>query len=112
MKLALLSITLLAALAVGARTAAAQAAAPDGAALYKQDCATCHGATGAPAPAMAKALGGIPTFDAAFVSKVSADSMTAVLKNGAGKNMKSFKEKLSADQMAAVVKYIRTTFAK
>ncbi len=84
---------------------------PDGQALYKQNCVACHGATGVPAPAMAKALG-IPTFDAAVFAKVSEDSMLAVLKHGAGKNMKSFKDKLSDDQMVAIVKYIRSTFGK
>lgn len=60
---------------------------------------------------MAKALA-IPTFDAALLGKVSQDSMLAVLKNGSGKNMKSFKDKLSAEQMAAVIKYVRSTFGK
>ncbi len=107
MRSVVVSVALLAALVVGMRTAVAQA--PDGQALYKQNCVACHGATGVPAPAMAKALG-IPTFDATLLSKVSEDSMLAVLKNGAGKNMKSFKDKLSADQMAAVIKYVRGTF--
>jgi mono/diheme cytochrome c family protein len=101
-----LSLALVAALAAGTRGAASQG--PNGQALYKQQCTTCHGATGVPAPAMAKALA-IPTLDAAFLAKVSDDSITAVLKNGAGK-MTSFKTKLSADQMAAVVKYLRSTF--
>jgi mono/diheme cytochrome c family protein len=109
MRSTVVSAALFAALVVGARAVATQG--PDGAALYKQNCATCHGATGAPAPAMAKALG-IPTFDAALLGKVSEDSMVAVLKHGQGKNMKSFKDKLSADQMVAVVKYIRGTFGK
>lgn len=109
MRSAVVSVALFGALVVGARAVATQG--PDGAALYKQDCATCHGANGAPAPAMGKALG-VPTFDAALFTKVSQDSMLAVLKNGSGKNMKSFKDKLSADQMTAVIKYIRTAFAK
>lgn len=101
-----LSLALLAALAAGAKEAAAQG--PDGGAVYQQQCATCHGATGAPAPAMAKALA-IPTLDAAFLAKVSDDSVAAVVKNGAGK-MKPFKDKLSAEQIVAVVKYVRGTF--
>jgi len=108
MKAVVLSFTLCAALALGTRSAAAQG--PNGEALYKQQCATCHGAAGAPAPAMAKALA-IPTLDAAFLAKVSDDSITAVVKNGAGK-MKGFKEKLSAEQITAVAKYVRGTFGK
>lgn len=106
MKSAVASVALLATLALGTRMAAAQT--PDGGALYKQQCATCHGAAGVPAPAMAKALA-IPTLDAAFLAKVSDDSLSAVVKNGAGK-MKPFKDKLSAEQIAAVVKYVRGTF--
>jgi mono/diheme cytochrome c family protein len=98
-----LSLALLAALAAGTRDAAAQG--PDGQAVYKQQCATCHGAAGVPAPAMAKALA-IPTLDAAFLAKVPNDSVVAVVKNGAGK-MKGFKDKLSAEQIAAVAKYVR-----
>ncbi len=108
MKALALSLALFAALAVGSRDAAAQG--PDGQAVYKQQCATCHGAAGVPAPAMAKALT-IPTLDAVFLAKVSDDSISAVVKNGAGK-MKGFKDKLSADQVAAVVKYVRRTFGR
>lgn len=111
MKSAVASIALLGALVFGARNTLAQSSAPDGQALYKQDCATCHGAAGVPAPAMAKAMG-IPTFDAALFARVSADSMIAVLKHGQGKAMKSFKDKLTDEQMAAVIKYLRTAFAK
>lgn len=107
MKSTVVSVAMLVAIVGVTRSAAAQAA--DGEALYKQNCVACHGATGAPAPAMGKALG-IPTFDAALMAKVSEDSMLAVLKNGSGKNMKSFKDKLSAEQMAAVIKYLRGTF--
>jgi cytochrome c6 len=106
MKAVVLSLALVTALAATSRDAAAQG--PDGQAVYKQQCATCHGAAGVPAPAMAKALA-IPTLDAAFLAKVSSDSIMAVVKNGAGK-MKGFKDKLSADQIAAVVKYVRTSF--
>lgn len=109
MKAVAVSLTLLTLLVGGARTAMAQA--PDGQALYRQHCVSCHGATGVPAPAMAKALG-VPTFDAALVKQVSQDSMLAMVTNGDGKNMKSFKDKLSAEQRAAVIQYIRGTFGK
>jgi mono/diheme cytochrome c family protein len=101
-----LSLALFTALAAGTPNTASQG--PNGQALYQQQCATCHGAAGVPAPAMAKALG-IPTLDAAFLAKVSDDSVLAVMKNGAGK-MRPFKDKLSADQMTAVAKYLRSSF--
>ncbi len=88
------------------------AQAPDGAALYREQCKECHGAAGRPTKQALSKYKDIKAFDAAFLSARSDDSLVAVLKHGAkdGKEMKSFKEKLSAGEMIAHVKYVRTKF--
>ena len=80
--------------------------AADGAALYKANCNTCHGPTGAgdtPAGKMMKAkpLGG------ADVQKLTDAELTTAITNGKGK-MPAFGKKLSADDIKAVVTYVRT----
>lgn len=85
---------------------------PDGQALYREHCKECHGAAGRPPKTAVAKYKDVKTFDAAFFTGRSDDSIVAVLKRGVkdGKEMKSFKEKLSADEMVAVTKYIRTRF--
>ena len=97
-------------LACAAPTLAAQA--PDGQALYREHCKECHGAAGRPPKTAVAKYKDVKTFDAAFFTGRSDDSLIAVLKRGVkdGKEMKSFKEKLSPEEMAAVVKYVRTRF--
>ena len=80
--------------------------AADGAAVYKANCNTCHGPTGAgdtPAGKMMKAkpLGG------ADVQKLTDAELTTTITNGKNK-MPAFGKKLSADDIKAVVAYVRT----
>jgi mono/diheme cytochrome c family protein len=82
--------------------------APDGKALYEANCRKCHGVAGQPSSAMKKLIPELPTWDAAFFAKRSDADLVAVLMNGKGKNMKSFKDVLKPDEMTAVTKYIRT----
>ena len=89
-------------------TPALQAQQPDGQAVYRQECKSCHGVTGVP-PARAKdqyakikALG-----DDGFVAKLTTDSIVVILKKGLGKDMKSFSGKLSDAEMTAVAAYIK-----
>jgi len=80
--------------------------AADGAALYKTNCTTCHGATGAgdtPAGKMMKAK----PLGSAEVQKLTDAEMTASITNGKNK-MPKFGQKLSADDIKAVVAYVRT----
>ncbi len=93
-------------LALGARNAAAPT--PDGQALYKEHCRTCHGTDGHPTKRALGQYKKIRTLDAEFLGKVSDDSIVAVLKHGVGKDMKSFKEKMTPEEMVAVAKYVRT----
>jgi cytochrome c6 len=88
-----------------AAQAPAQAAAPDGKALYEKNCRMCHGAQGVPADAMVKMMGKIPAFNAAFATTHSRDSVAKDIEHGVGK-MKGFKDKLSREEMEAVAKYV------
>ena len=85
---------------------AAVAQGPDGKTLYESNCKMCHGAVGIPPAPIQKAMQQIPTFDRAFLTSHSEDSVVKVLERG-GKVMKSFKDKLSPNQMVAVAKYVR-----
>ncbi|MBI4501579.1 MAG: cytochrome c [Gemmatimonadetes bacterium] len=82
-----------------------QAQGPDGKALYDKNCKTCHGAQGAPPAALAKKMK-IPTIDAAYLAKVSDDSILKVMTNGS-KNMKPMKDKLTEPELAAIGKHVR-----
>jgi mono/diheme cytochrome c family protein len=89
----------------------AQAQTPDGKALYRENCRTCHGVTGKPTDFARHAYARIPTFsDTAFRAGRSDDSIVAVLTRGVGKgqNMRSFKNVLTHEQMVAVARYVRT----
>jgi len=90
----------LAALLVAASTASF---AEDGAALYKANCQSCHGATGTPSAGMAKMM----SVKAASEYKTSEKEQIDSVKNGKNK-MKPFAGKLSDDQIKAAVEYFRT----
>jgi mono/diheme cytochrome c family protein len=101
------------ALALGPSTAAAQAAPAaslDGAALYRQNCRSCHGLKGAPPARMIAVYASLPKSigDAAFLQTRSADSIAAVIRNGVGRDMKAFKERLSAEEIAAIARYVKS----
>jgi mono/diheme cytochrome c family protein len=80
--------------------------AADGAAVYKANCNTCHGPTGAgdtPAGKMMKAK----PLSGADVQKLTDAELTTTITNGINK-MPAFGKKLSADDIKAVVTYVRT----
>lgn len=80
--------------------------AADGAALYKANCNTCHGPTGAgdtPAGKMMKAK----PLGSPEVQKLTDAEINASVTNGKGK-MPPFGKKLSADDIKALVTYVRT----
>ncbi|MGD0157169.1 MAG: cytochrome c [Terracidiphilus sp.] len=79
--------------------------ADDGAATYKAKCAMCHGATGTPSPAMAKAMGIKPVSDPAIKS-LTEDQIISTVKNGKGK-MKPVAG-LTDPQIKAVAAYFKT----
>jgi len=109
-KLAAVAASAVLALAVVVSSAGAQAAAePDGAALYRQSCRTCHGARGV---APARMIAVYPTLtslaDSATQARLSTDSIVAVLRHGKGKDMKPFADRLSAAEMLAIAKFVKT----
>ncbi len=98
---------LVVALTAGARVGAAQA--PDGAALYRQHCRTCHGARGTPSARMQGLYPKLVSLaDSSLPTRLSADSIVHLLVNGAGDDMKSFSEKLTRPEMVAVAEFVRT----
>ena len=106
MKLAVASVAMIAALALSPRVGLAQA--PDGAALYKANCAACHGATGVPAAAMAKMFKNLKPFtDPATLQGIPQDSVVSIVEHGIAPGMKSFKGKLSEEQAGAIAKYVK-----
>ncbi len=96
---------LIAALSAGALQAQQPA---DAASLFAKTCASCHGARGTPAPAMAHAMPGLPDFAAASMASVSDSALKDAIANGKGRMMQSYKSRLTAEQIAALVAYIRT----
>ncbi len=92
-------------------TAPAAAQGSEGKALYLKHCRSCHGSSGQPTKQALRETPRIPALDAPFLVKRSADSLLAVLRQGVGRDMKSFKSKLSPEEMQAVVTYLRETFA-
>ena len=95
--------TAISTIAIVAAASMAMAQAP-GADVYKTKCQSCHGATGAPSPAMAKAMGVKPISE---VKSTPEAKMIAVTTNGAGK-MPGFKGKLTDAQIKDSVSYIRS----
>ena len=93
-------------LTLGTPVAAAQT--PDGAAVYRQHCRTCHGGTGNPSQRMLGLYPKLKTLsDSTLMANLSVDSIVAVVRKGAG-DMKPFAEKLSPEEMTAVAQYVRT----
>ena len=97
------------AVSVVVSSAAAQAAPqPDGAALYRENCRSCHGARGLPPARMRAMYQALKVLaDSAFQARFSADSIVAVLRHGKGKDMKSFSDRLSPAEMLAVAKFVK-----
>src|SRR5512143_2889756 len=89
-------------LALGLGASRVEAQAPDGAALYRQNCRSCHGAQGVPTARMATLYPKMKSLaDSAYLASLSADSIAAVTRDGIG-DMKPYKDTVSADQLAAV----------
>jgi cytochrome c6 len=78
--------------------------AADGAALWGQHCASCHGKDGTGNTMMGKKLA---VKDYTKEQGFSEAEATNVIKNGKGK-MKGFKDKLSDADVKALVAYVRS----
>src|SRR5438874_13179131 len=80
------------------------AAFADGAELWAQNCASCHGKDGSGNTTMGKKLG---VKDYTKSQSFSDAEAANVIKNGKGK-MKAYKDKLSDADVKALVAYVRT----
>ncbi len=76
-----------------------------GAATYKAKCQVCHGATGTPNPAIAKAMG-IKAASDPGIKNLTTEQMITAVKNGKGK-MKPITG-LTDAQIKDAVSYFRT----
>ena len=92
-------------LALVVSLASAVGFAQSGDATYAAKCKTCHGATGTPAPAMAKMMGIKAASDPAMKA-LSVAEMSAAVKNGKGKMHPI--AGLSDEQVKDVVTYFRS----
>ena len=97
------------ALALAPSTGVAQAPPPDGAALYRQNCRSCHGLKGTAPQRMVAVYPKLPASlgDTAFLRTRSVDSIAAAIRRGVGRDMKGFAERLSAEEVAAIAKFVK-----
>jgi mono/diheme cytochrome c family protein len=96
-------------IAAGAQTAAAGATEPDGAALYRQNCRSCHGVKGVPPARMLTLYPTLKTLaDSTEQAHLTEASIVTVLQHGKGKDMKAFADRLSPAEMAAVAKFVKS----
>jgi len=96
-------------LALGFGPSKVLAQAPDGAALYRQNCRSCHGLKGVPPQRMVSVYPALKSLaDPAYLKAVSVDSIAAVLRHGAGRDMKPFADRLSPAEILAVARFVKT----
>ena len=81
-----------------------------GAAIFKTNCAVCHGANGIPNPAMERLLGVLSVTNPEM-KKLTPQQMVTTVTNGKGK-MPAWKGKLTDAQIKEVVAYLRTLIKK
>ena len=83
---------------------AAPARAEDGAALFKQKCASCHGPDGKGQTAMGKKLGAT---DLTKEKDVALDAIVKHIEDGKPPKMMAYKGKLTPEQIKAVAEYVK-----
>ncbi len=83
--------------------------APNGRAIYRENCKDCHGSFGAPTKESLRKYEKIADFTkrATLEGKTDQDLIDAVT-NGKGRDMKGFKDKLTAAEIEAAVQYVKT----
>ena len=94
------------ALAVAVMLCAPAKADDKSAALYKQKCATCHGADGKGETATGKAMK-VRSFADPEVVKMSDEDLSSAIEKGKGK-MPAYGKSLKPDEIKAMVSYIRS----
>ena len=100
-----IAISLLIAAPISVRAAGAKAS-------WDNNCAQCHGKSGAADTKMGKALNAKdltdPKVQAAFSDAKATQSIKEGVKEGGKTTMKAFGEKLTDDEIKALVAYVRT----
>jgi mono/diheme cytochrome c family protein len=100
------SVAIILSVAVILIAAPAAFAAPDGGALYKAKCASCHGPDGGGMTPMGKAMK-LRDLRSPDVQKLTDAELTKVTADGKGK-MPAYKGKLTDPDITAIVAYMRT----
>lgn len=77
-----------------------------GEAVYKANCASCHGSSGTPSPGIAKMLGVQAASDPAMRSRTAEQQFESV-KNGKGK-MKPFAGRLTDAEIRDAITHLRS----
>lgn len=96
-------------MAIAACTGSVAGGSTDGAAVFAQACATCHGPGGAPPEAMAAKLGVKNLTTAEFHGRATRDLIVKQVRGGsANKIMPSFDGALTDAQIDAVATYVLT----
>jgi len=90
-------------------TDGAMAAAPDGAKIYAERCALCHGPNGKGDGPASAGLDPKPRnhTDGAYMNKLTSEEISNVIHNGKGA-MPAWKEVLTDEEIAAVIKHVRS----
>ena len=91
---------------LGCTAAAISGHASPPAALYKTNCAPCHGVAGDASTPAGKAFK-VPSFSSDAVLKETDADMLVIAKDGKG-NMSAWHDKLSEDQLKDLIAYIHT----
>ena len=81
-------------------------AGPDGAALFKSKCASCHGADGKGLTPVGKSMK-LKDLASEDVQKMSAKDLFTIIADGKGK-MPAYKSKLSQTEIDALVSHIKS----
>lgn len=99
-------LLLYAALVAVVVAAPVRGAEPDGAKIYKEKCAFCHGKEGTPLPALAKQ--GVRDFnDPEWAKSTDLEKVRKVVDEGTkGTLMRSFAKELSAEEIGVVSEFV------
>ncbi|ACY15709.1 c-type cytochrome [Haliangium ochraceum] len=102
-------LLLFAACAAGACKPEVAQGKADGAAVFNEVCARCHGLEGTPPPQMARALGVRDLGDAAFQDSIDDATLRKRIAEGTdNRRMPAFAGALTPAQIDAVVAHLRT----
>lgn len=79
----------------------------DGAAVFSEVCARCHGPQGVPDTGMVARLGVVPLTSKRVQDLSDADIRRQILEGSANQQMPSFAGALSGEQIDAVIRHVR-----